>query len=130
MSYFPIRKMGSMLLLVLLVGLTGCSAGSAAADVDVAVDEVLRLWQDGAAIIIDVRTPGEYGEGHIPGVMNIPLNELEQRMGEVPGDKKVILICRTGNRSAQGAKLLRDKGMDNVFNSAGGMTTWRGPVEK
>jgi len=63
-------------------------------------------------------------------VANIPLDELEKRVSEVPKDKKVVLICRTGNRSADGTKLLRKKGLANVFNSTGGMTTWKGPVTK
>ncbi len=108
----------------------GCSQSPAGASVDVSVDEALRLWQTKEAILIDVRTPPEYREGHIPGVANIPLDELEKRLGEIPRDKKVVLICRTGNRSAQGTKLLRGKGFDNVFNSTGGMSTWKGPVTK
>jgi hydroxyacylglutathione hydrolase len=48
----------------------------------------------------------------------------------VPKDKKVVLICRTGSRSAQGTSLLRGKGFTNVYNSTGGMSTWKGPVEK
>ncbi len=106
----------------------GCSQSPAGASVDVSVDEALRLWQAKEAILIDVRTPAEYREGHIPGVANIPLDELEKRLGEIPKDKKVVLICRTGNRSAQGTRFLRSKGFDNVFNSTGGMSTWKGPV--
>jgi rhodanese-related sulfurtransferase len=117
-----------MILPIVLV--VGCGQSPASASVDVSVDEALRLWQNKEAILIDVRTPGEYREGHIPGVVNIPLNELENRLAEVPKDKKVVIICRTGNRSAQGTKLLRSKGFDNVFNSTGGMSTWKGPVEK
>ena len=115
---------------LLLVMLAGCGAGQADAGVDISVDETLRLWQNKEAIVIDVRTPGEYQEGHIPGVANIPLDELEKRIGEVPKDKKVVLICRTGNRSAQGTKLLRGKGFTNVYNSTAGMSSWKGPVEK
>ncbi len=121
-------KLGLMLL---VAGLSvGCGQGSVAAGMDISVEEALRLWQNKEAVIIDVRTPGEYREGHIPGVANIPLDELEKRMSEVPKDKKVVLICRTGNRSAQGTKLLRSKGFDNVFNSTGGMSTWKGPVTR
>lgn len=130
MAFISAKKVGSVLLILLLAGIVGCGAGPAAAGVDVSVDEALQLWQDKAAILIDVRTPAEYQDGHIPGVANIPLAELENRMGEVPKDKKVVLICRTGNRSAQGTKLLREKGFANVFNSTGGMSTWKGPVEK
>ena len=112
---------------VILVALlaAGCSQSPAGACVDVSVDEALRLWQAQEAILIDVRTPAEYREGHIPGVANIPLDELEKRLGEIPKDKKVVLICRTGNRSAQGTKFLRGKGFNNVFNSKIGRASCR-----
>ena len=110
--------------------LTGCGASATDSAVDVSVDEAQRLWQNKEAILIDVRTPAEYRDGHIPGVANIPLDELEKRIGEIPKDKKVVLICRTGNRSAQGTKLLRSKGFSNVYNSTSGMTSWKGPVTK
>lgn len=116
------------LMLLAAVLAAGCAQSPGGANVDVSVDEALRLWQNKEAVIIDVRTPGEYREGHIPGVVNIPLDELEKRMGEIPKDKQVVLICHTGNRSAQGTKLLRSKGFNNVFNSTGGMSTWKGPV--
>lgn len=121
-------KLGILALMVAI--LAGCAAGASKPGVDVSVDEALRLWQTKEAILIDIRTPGEYRAGHIPGVVNIPLDELEQRMMEIPKDKKVVLICRTGNRSAQGTKLLRSKGFTNVYNSTGGMSTWKGPVTK
>ena len=124
------KKMLFRFILLLTVLLAGCGSSPAGAGVDVSVDEALRLWQNKEAVIIDVRTPGEFKDGHIPGVVNIPLDELEKRLAEIPKTGKVVLICRTGNRSAQGTKLLRSKGFDNVFNSTGGMSTWRGPVSK
>ena len=114
--------------LVVLVGCAGQTRGEAG--IDIPVEEVYKLWQSKEIAIVDVRTPGEYQDGHIPGVANIPLDQLEKRIGEIPRDKKVVLICRTGNRSAAGTKLLRDKGLTNVFNSKDGMTSWKGPVEK
>ena len=128
---FRNRNKIRLLLVALLVAmLAGCGQSPAGAGVDISVDEALRLWQNKEAIIIDVRTPGEYRDGHIPGVVNIPLDELEKRIGEIPKDKKVVLICRTGSRSAQGTRLLRSKGFNNVYNSTGGMSTWKGPVER
>ncbi len=128
---FRNRNKIRLLLVALLVAmLAGCGQSPAGAGVDISVDEALRLWQNKEAIIIDVRTPGEYRDGHIPGVVNIPVDELEKRIGEIPKDKKVVLICRTGSRSAQGTRLLRSKGFNNVYNSTGGMSTWKGPVEK
>lgn len=129
--YETYAKMALFLMLaILFAGAAGCGAGPSDAGVDISLSEALRLWQSKEALIIDVRTVAEYREGHIPGVANIPLDELEKRAGEAPRDKKVILICRTGNRSAQGTKLLRDKGFTNVYNSTSGMTAWKGPVEK
>ena len=124
------NKIRLLLVALLVAMLAGCGQSPAGAGVDISVDEALRLWQNKEAIIIDVRTPGEYRDEHIPGVVNIPLDELEKRIGEIPKDKKVVLICRTGSRSAQGTRLLRSKGFNNVYNSTGGMSTWKGPVEK
>lgn len=130
MIYSPKKLIRLCLFLSAVALVTGCGQSSVGANVDVSVDEALRLWQSKEAILIDVRTPGEYRDGHIPDVVNIPLDELEKRMGEVPKDKKVVLICRTGNRSAEGTRLLRGKGFTNVFNSTGGMSSWKGPVTK
>ena len=124
------RLMGLGILGLIMGLLAGCGAAPSDPAVDVSVEEALRLWQSKEAILIDVRTPAEYRDGHIPGVANIPLDELEKRIGEIPKDKKVVLICRTGNRSAQGTKLLRSKGFSNVYNSTGGMTSWKGPVTR
>ena len=120
---------GLGVLAAILAMLTGCGA-PADSGADVTVTEALRLWQSKEAILIDVRTPSEYRDGNIPDVANIPLDELEKRMGEIPKDKKTVLICHTGNRSAQGTKLLRSKGFANVYNSTGGMSSWKGPVIK
>lgn len=124
-----IRALGTLLLIAAAM-LAACGGKPAAAGVDIPAAETLRLWNAREAVLIDVRTPAEYQEGHIPGVANIPLDQLERRSQEVPRDKKVVLVCRTGNRSAQGTKLLRDKGFDNVYNDLGGMAGWKGPVEK
>jgi len=109
---------------------TGCSNGVGSTGSDVSIDQALQMWQNKEAIIIDVRTPQEYTEGHIPGVANIELDQLANRSSEVPTDKKVLLICRSGNRSSQGTSLLRSKGFANVYNITTGMSNWRGPVEK
>ena len=121
---------GLVIVGLLLAVLVGCGFGPSSSGLDVSAAETLRLWQNKEAIVIDVRTPAEYLEGHIPDVANIPLDELEKRTGEVPRDKEVVLICHSGNRSMQGTKLLRSKGFDNVFSSAGGMSAWKGPITK
>ncbi|MDF2572763.1 MAG: sulfurtransferase [Sporomusa sp.] len=127
-----VKKLLLMVFTIMLLSFSvGCGgAGAFQGGVNVTVDEALALWQNKEAIIIDVRTQQEYQEGHIQGVPLIPLNQLDSRVGEVPKTQKVLLICRSGNRSGQGTSLLRSKGFDNVYNIDGGMLAWRGPVVK
>ena len=68
--------------------------------------------------IIDVRTPAEYAQGHLPGAINIPLNEIEARIGSVVANKNtpLMLYCRSGNRSGQAQKILQNKGYTQVEN--------------
>ena len=91
--------------------------------------DMLVRYSD-APYMIDVRTPDEYRQGHIPGVTLLPLNELGRRYKEIPQDKEVFIICRSGSRSAEAVIWLLKKGYDQVFNISGGMNRWQGPVEK
>lgn len=77
--------------------------------------------------LVDVREPAELeGElGHIDGVIAIPLGELKERTDEVPGDKPIITVCRSGRRSAHAALTLEKAGKENVANLTGGMLRWR-----
>ncbi|MBK9329200.1 MAG: rhodanese-like domain-containing protein [Sphingobacteriales bacterium] len=64
-------------------------------------------------IIIDVRTPGEYMGGHVTGSINIPLQEIQQRVDEIKSlHKPVVLCCASGNRSGQAAAFLKSQGID------------------
>lgn len=117
--------------ILLVVGFIGYKGmASSTSEVNVSIEDALTMWQNKEAVIIDVRTHEEYRDGHIPGVALIPLDQLSNRMNEVPKDKKVLIICRSGNRSAKGTSLLRSNGFDNVYNVTGGMMAWRGPQEK
>lgn len=69
--------------------------------------------------LIDVRTPDEYASGHLTGSSNIPLQELPDRLGEIPREQPVALYCRTGNRSGQAAHMLRDEEFAEVYNIGG-----------
>jgi len=85
-----------------------------------------------APVVIDVREPFEYADGHMAGVTHIPLGELVQRQGEVPRQGPVYLVCAVGGRSAQAAAFLAEQGVDAV-NVTGGMTSWRQaglPIER
>ena len=85
------------------------------------------------APIVDVREPHELVEdGRVAGAVNIPLGELSARAGEVPRDQPVLLLCRSGARSAMAAEALRASGYD-AYNIEGGILAWERdglPVER
>ena len=72
------------------------------------------------ASVVDVRTPGEYLDGHYPGAVNIPLNELVQRLNEFKEMKKpIVAYCRSGARSGMAVSLLKQNGLNDVYNGGG-----------
>lgn len=73
--------------------------------------------------IVDVREDWEYASGHVPGATLIPLGQLASRLSEIPKDKTVVAVCRSGNRSGQATQLLRQQGF-NAHNMQGGMISW------
>lgn len=75
--------------------------------------------------LIDVRTAKEFARGHVPGAMNLPLDELTYRLHEIPMNRPVVLVCRTGNRSQTAQESLCDLGMSRVFNLEGGTEAWK-----
>lgn len=77
--------------------------------------------------VIDVREPDEYSGafGHILGSKLVPLGSLVARLEELPKDKPLVMVCRSGARSAQATVLLKNKGIAKVANLAGGMLRWR-----
>jgi rhodanese-related sulfurtransferase len=82
-----------------------------------AVRDVAKIQakvEEGKTLFIDVREPSEYGGGHIPEAINIPLRELAQHLDQVPHDQPVMLYCSTGYRTGIGVMALRLLGYDNV----------------
>jgi rhodanese-related sulfurtransferase len=76
------------------------------------------------ALLVDVRNPDEWQAGHAPQATLIPLGALPDRLAEVPRDRDVLLICRSGNRSGQAQRLLLQHGFTRVLNVSGGMNAW------
>jgi phage shock protein E len=91
-------------------------------NVDAATVEKLRQRDD--VVILDVREDFEYNDGHIPGATLVPLGQIPNRLTEIPKDKMVIAVCRSGNRSGQATDFLRQQGFENVHNMTGGMKAW------
>lgn len=91
---------------------------------EITVGHAARKRQLGA-FLLDVRKTVEWEEYHIPGSFLIPLNELTKRLDEVPRDREVVLVCRTGQRSLQGRDILIKAGFRKVANMRGGLLQWR-----
>lgn len=90
---------------------------------DVSGEEARLLVQAGARLV-DVRTPGEFAAGHIPGALNIPVQQLDARMSELqPKDGAVVVYCRSGHRSGAAARMLKNAGFKAV-RDLGPMTRW------
>lgn len=90
---------------------------------DVSGAEARQLVQTGARLV-DVRTPGEFAAGHIPGAINIPVQQLDTRMSELqPKDAAVVVYCRSGHRSGNAARILKNAGFPAVHD-LGPMSRW------
>ena len=76
------------------------------------------------AYLLDVREPDEWSAGHAPGAHHLPMMQLPARLAEVPTEGEVVVVCRSGGRSAQVVGYLLANGWDNVRNLDGGMREW------
>lgn len=86
-------------------------------------EDVAGLPRDGSVTLLDVRTPGEYARGAIGGFVNIPVDELRDRLSEIPAHKPVYLHCKSGQRSYIAYRILTGNGYE-CYNLAGGYDRW------
>lgn len=76
-------------------------------------------------LLIDVRTPDEFASGHLSGAINIPVEELQARLNEVPDDKPIVVYCRSGNRSHTASLILDSAGYSSaIYDIDGGVIAW------
>ena len=80
---------------------------------------IQELINDTETTIVDVRTAGEFAEGNVDGSINIPLNEVVDRMEELKKIQPLVLCCLSGVRSGQATDFLQAQGCDNVYNGGG-----------
>jgi rhodanese-related sulfurtransferase len=97
---------------------------SGAYPLEISVEEAV-VKRDAGAFLLDVRQPEEWNEFHVPDSTLIPLGELASRVDELPKDQEIVVVCRSGNRSAQGRDILLDAGFTQVTSMAGGLTQWK-----
>jgi rhodanese-related sulfurtransferase len=90
----------------------------------ITVEEAAKLREKGA-FMLDVREQSEWDQFHIPNASLIPLGTLPEQLAKVPKDQIVVVVCRTGHRSAQGRDILLKAGYANVTSMGGGVTEWQ-----
>lgn len=79
---------------------------------------------EASAFLLDVREQSEWDAGHVDGAVLIPLGQLQSRISELPTDQDILVICRSGNRSAQARDILRAAGLSRSTSVAGGINAW------
>ena len=129
------RKIKKLLPFILsFMLLSACSAPSSSGGSyrQISMDEAVKMMKDEKDdIILDVRRPDEYAEGHIPGAINIPNEEIgTAEIAELPDKSQLILVyCRSGRRSKEASEKLVKLGYTNIVEF-GGILDWKGEIEK
>jgi len=130
--------MNKILLLFIVAALlaalaTACTTSKSKGQGAISAEQVKQQMTDLNTLLLDVRTPDEYKDGHIPGAKNIPVQELDRRLNELDRQKNVIVYCRTGHRSTKAFHILKQNGFSAVRNFKGSWTEWTRlgyPIEK
>lgn len=121
-SIFYLAIGGLCVLVLTLLGLSSGTVGQANS-LNVSVEEA-HARRAAGAFILDVRTPEEWQEHHIEGATLIPLDTLAAAVSELPTDRPIVVVCRSGNRSATGRDILLAAGFEDVVSMDGGMREW------
>jgi len=91
----------------------------------VPADDFWELTRASDAVVIDVREPGEFQRGHVPGSTSLPLRELPAAGEQLPRDKLLLLTCRSGRRTSRALYMLEEMGFTNLHGLRGGLLAWR-----
>lgn len=141
------RALGSLGLVLLLAAflVAGCNSNKAnkapaagetptATEVnykDISAEELKTMMETNKdLLVVDVREKEEYDQGHIDGTLLIPTTEFQERFTELPMDKPIVLVCRSGRRSAEAAGFLVQQGYTEVYNLSGGVKGWTYGLKK
>lgn len=122
------KRLSYFLALFLVVLLTACGVSSEGYR-NVSSEEAKQLIDNNKVVVLDVRTPEEYQEGHIPNSILVPVQELEFRLNELGKEEQYLVVCRSGNRSTQASEILINNKFTNINNMTGGMNNWPYEIE-
>jgi rhodanese-related sulfurtransferase len=94
-----------------------------------------RMKESKEPILIDVRTPGEFGQGHLANALSIDIysNDFKSRVGKLDKSKPVFVYCKAGSRSGSAVEIMSEMGFKEIYDLSGGITAWRAenkPIEK
>jgi rhodanese-related sulfurtransferase len=125
-----IKRLLPIILSALL--LTACAPGNSLGYKQITMSEAVKMMKDEKNyIILDVRRPDEYSEGHIPGAINVPNEEIgSAEISELPDKSQLILVyCRSGRRSKEASEKLAGLGYTNIVEF-GGILDYKGEIQK
>lgn len=89
-----------------------------------------EVEQSSERMLIDVREPSEYKNGHIQGAKNFPLSQFSHYISDIPNDQDIFLYCKSGMRSKNAALILRKNGYTRLSHLQGGIGAWQGKISK
>jgi rhodanese-related sulfurtransferase len=109
-----------------LLAFSGCDEKQGTAQkTTVSPREVYERRADEKVLIIDVRTPAEFRQERIEQAVNKPLDSMEKWVNELPKDKTIYFVCRSGSRSGIAQRIAAQRGYTDAYNMTGGMIAWR-----
>jgi rhodanese-related sulfurtransferase len=111
-------------LVLIAIACRAVAAGPAAIEPKALTERI--AWADPALVVLDVRTPAEFAEGHVPGAINIPHTELAERIAELSGarEKDIVVYCRSGTRAEAALGDLGKAGFKRLYHLKGDFTRW------
>ncbi len=118
----PAGQLAVVLIVALVIMMIALGGQNRKNTTEVSVDEALALHQSGA-FVLDVSWPAEWEEYHLPGATLIPLDQLFTRYNELPRDRQILVVSRSGASSQQARDLLVKAGF-NAVSMAGGLSEW------
>lgn len=127
MKYHQSNWLSRLFLALLLLASSHTSQAQLVTDISQA-DLVKRISTNYANLILDVRSPEEFQEGHLPGAINIPFDRLDSRLAEIDAykNKDMVLYCGNGGRVIIAALILRSAGFNRLLHLDGDMDAWAG----
>ncbi len=116
------------LVFIIILLLMNSARGKLLGFKEIKIAEAVQMMNRDDPVVIDARSPEEFSQGHILNALNIPHDQMQARLGELEPYKsdKIIVYCRTGQRSAKAASILAKNGFTAVYKMNGGMLSWQG----